>query len=95
MQKAAARMQQLIQDLLAFSHLNTAERVVKRTDLRLLVKEVISELSETIAEKKATIDATKLGSANVIVFQYRQLLYNLIGNALKFSNPAIPPHIVL
>ena len=28
-----------------------------------------------------------------IPFQIRQLLHNLISNALKFSNPEIPPHI--
>ncbi|GAB2556891.1 chemotaxis protein CheB [Spirosoma areae] len=93
LQKAAERMQQLIQDLLAFSRLSTAERTFETTDLSLLINEVVSELSDTIAEKHATIDTTKLGPATVIVFQFRQLMHNLIGNALKFSNPAIPSHI--
>ncbi|GAB2799615.1 hypothetical protein GCM10027275_51900 [Rhabdobacter roseus] len=95
MQKAAQRMQQLIHDLLAFSHLNAAERIVESTDLRLLVEEVAGELSDTMAEKRATLDATELGSAPIIEFQFRQLLHNLIGNALKFSNPEVPPHIIL
>jgi len=94
-QKAAARMQQLIHDLLAFSLLSTEERTFEATDLSLLVQEVISELGETIAEKHATINATGLGTATVIVFQFRQLLHNLIRNALKFSNPDIPPHITI
>ncbi len=94
-QKAAERMQQLIHDLLAFSRLITGEWKVKTTDLSGLVQEVISELSETMAEKHATIDATGLGTASVIVFQFRQLLHNLIGNALKFSNPGVPPHITI
>lgn len=28
-------------------------------------------------------------------FQFRQMLYNLIGNALKFSKPDTPPHITI
>ncbi|MBC7571976.1 MAG: PAS domain-containing protein [Spirosoma sp.] len=94
-QKAAGRMQQLIHDLLAFSQLSTEERIFEITDLSGLVQEVVSELSEPIAEKHATIDATGLGTAPVIVFQFRQLLQNLIGNALKFSNPDVPPHITI
>lgn len=95
MQKSAARMQQLIQDLLAFSRLNTAERNFENTDLRLIIEDVVGEIGETIEEKHAVIDATKLGPGTVIVFQFRQLMHNLIGNALKFSNPAVPPRIVI
>ncbi|MEO9219076.1 MAG: ATP-binding protein [Bacteroidia bacterium] len=29
------------------------------------------------------------------MFQFRQLLHNLIGNALKFSRPDVPPHITI
>jgi two-component system CheB/CheR fusion protein len=94
-QKAAERMQQLIQDLLAFSRLSTEERIGETTDLSGLVQEVVSELGETMAEKHATIDATGLGTAPIIVFQFRQLLHNLISNALKFSNPDQPPHITI
>jgi two-component system CheB/CheR fusion protein len=56
---------------------------------------VIGELKEAIQEKHATIDITELGAANVIVFQFRQLMHNLISNALKFSIPDIPPHIII
>lgn len=94
-QKSAARMQELIQDLLAFSRLNTADRNFEVTDLRVVIDDVISELSETITEKHAFIDVTELGQAKVIVFQFRQMMQNLLGNALKFSNPAIPPHITV
>ena len=31
--------------------------------------------------------------ANIIPFQFRQLLFNLISNSLKFSNPAQPSYI--
>jgi light-regulated signal transduction histidine kinase (bacteriophytochrome) len=95
MQEAAKRMQTLIEDLLAFSRVNTAERIFVNTDLRIIVEEVKTELKETIEEKHATIEVTELCPANVIRFQFRQLMVNLIGNALKFSRHDIPSHIII
>ncbi len=93
MQAAAERMQQLIQDLLAFSRVSTSERVVETANLNTIVAEALTDLDEVIQEKNASIDVADLGSANVIVFQFRQVIYNLISNALKFSDPSVPPHI--
>ena len=95
MQLAAGRMQQLIEDLLAFSRINTAERKFVKTDLNIIIEEVKTELKDTIQEKHATIEATELCPANIIAFQFRQLMYNLISNALKFSHPDIPAHIII
>ncbi len=93
MQQSAERMQRLIQDLLAFSRLSSHELNRETIEFGLLVNEVVNELRETIDEKQAIIDVTDHCPVNVVVFQFRQLLTNLISNALKFSNPAIPPHI--
>ncbi|MBK8881777.1 MAG: two-component sensor histidine kinase [Bacteroidales bacterium] len=93
MQLAAKRMQQLIDDLLAFSRINTTEHKFEKTELCMIVDEVKAELRDTIEEKHATIKSTNLGSANIIPFQFRQLIYNIISNALKFSKPDIPSHI--
>jgi signal transduction histidine kinase len=95
MQDAASRMQQLIDDLLAFSRIATTELKFEKTDLNLILEEVKAELKDTIQEKNATIEAKELGSAKIIAFQFRQLMYNLISNALKFSQPDIPSHIVV
>lgn len=92
-QKSASRMQALIQDLLAFSYLNTTDLQREPTDLRGITEEVVSELQDVIDEKGAIIDLPDACVVNVVVFQIRQLLQNLIGNALKFTNPAVPPHI--
>ncbi len=94
-QIAASRMQKLIEDLLAFSRLNTAERAFEKIDLNTLVNEVKEELKETIDEKKATINYEVLGKISVIPFQFRQLLFNLIGNSLKFSKTTIQPIITI
>ena len=95
MQSAAGRMQQLIEDLLAYSRINTTERKFEKTDLNIIIEEVKTELKDTIQEKHATIEASELCPANIIPFQFRQLMYNLISNALKFSNPGLPSHIII
>ncbi len=95
MQLAAARMQLLIEDLLVFARLNKAERKFENTDLTKIVKEVENDLKDVIAEKKAVIKITELCDAYIIPFQFHQLLYNLISNALKFSKPQVPPYIVI
>lgn len=55
--------------------------------------EVTAELRETIREKHATIRTGELCNVHVIPFQFRQLINNLISNALKFSKPGQPPLI--
>ena len=95
MQLVAGRMQQLIDDLLAFSRITTTELKFEKTDLNIIIEEVKTELKDTIQEKHATIEATELCPANIIPFQFRQLMYNLISNALKFSNPDMPSHIII
>lgn len=95
MQNASARMKRLIEDLLAFSRLSIDDRKFESTDLNKLVNEVKIELRETIEEKNATIETVELCTLNTIPFQFRQLMYNLINNSLKFSNPKLPSHIVI
>jgi two-component system CheB/CheR fusion protein len=95
MQNAAERMQTLIQDLLAFSRLSTSDRKFQNTDLKTIIEEVKLEFKEAIEEKKALIEVKEICEVHIIPFQFRQLMHNLIGNALKFSNPNIPPHIVI
>ena len=95
MQLAAGRMQQLIDDLLAFSRISTTDHKFENTDLTIIIEEVKNDLRDTIQEKKATIEVGEICPVNIIAFQFRQLLYNLISNALKFSNPKIPSHIII
>ena len=93
MGKAAKRMQILIDDLLAYSQANTKAQKFERTDLTQLTEEVIHDFKEAIDDKKATIKVSPLGEANIIPFQFRQLMQNLIGNAIKFAGTGRPLHI--
>ncbi len=93
MQDSAKRMQTLIQDLLAYSRTGTKERKFETTDLNEIIAEVKEDLKEELGEKHATIEANQLCDADIIPFQFRQLMHNLIGNSLKFSKQNGAPHI--
>lgn len=95
LQSAASRMQTLINDLLAYSRTSTEERKFETVDLNKVIEEVKEDLREEIIDKHATLEARELCDAKIIPFQFRQLMHNLIGNALKFSNPKIAPHITI
>ena len=93
MVNAASRMQTLIDDLLIFSRTNTQERRFEQLELTTLVEEVKEDLKEEIQKKQAVIATAELGEANIIPVQFRQLLFNLVNNSLKFSKPGVAPHI--
>lgn len=95
LQDIAKRMQTLIQDLLVYSRTNTTERKFENTDLNQIIDKVKDDLKEELNNKHATLEATKLNKVSIIPFQFHQLMHNLITNALKFSNPTQPPHIII
>jgi len=94
-QSAAGRMRQLIEDLLVYSRTNIAERKFESIDLNKIIDEVKVELRDNIEEKHAIIEATDMCVINIIPFQFRQLMHNLLRNALKFSSPRRQLHILI
>lgn len=95
MQKSANRMQKLIEELLTFTSLNSAERKFEALPLEDIIKDVQMEMKEAIEDKKAKITISKMCNVSVIPFQFRQLINNLISNSLKFSKPEIPVRITI
>lgn len=93
MQDAAKRMQALIDDLLTFSQSTVSERNFEVIDLKVIVEKVKYDLRDIIKEKQAIIEMTGSCPTPVIVFQFNQLMNNLIGNSLKFSSPQRLIHI--
>lgn len=88
--KAAERMQTLITDLLAYSRLS-AKVVPEKTDLNIVLQEVLSDFDYLIERKGALIKTGELPTIDSIPSQLRQVFQNLIGNALKFSgNTTVP-----
>jgi len=84
-------MQTLIFDLLTFS------RVISRTepfvpiDLNSVAREVVGDLEVRIEKTGGQVEVGELPTIEGDSTQMRQLLQNLIGNALKFHAPGKPP----
>ncbi|WKL50157.1 PAS domain-containing protein [Flavobacterium pectinovorum] len=91
MQNAANRMQTLINDLLSYSRTNTQERIFEKTDISEIINEVKEDLKEELELKNAVVENIESCEINIIPFQFRQLIYNLVSNSLKFSKPDIQP----
>jgi two-component system sensor kinase FixL len=93
MQNAAARMQTLINDLLTFSRVISASQPFVTVDLNAVTKGVLSDLEVRIEQTKAKMEVSDLPTIEADSMQMRQLLQNLIGNALKFQPPDQQPEI--
>ncbi|MFO1497251.1 MAG: ATP-binding protein [Verrucomicrobiota bacterium] len=93
MLKAAARMQSLINDLLTFSRLTTKPRPFGRVDLAQVGREVLGDLEARLEQLQAEVVMESLPAIEAEPLQMRQLLQNLIGNALKFNRPGQVPQI--
>ncbi|MBK6712363.1 MAG: PAS domain S-box protein [Chloroflexi bacterium] len=89
----ANRMKQLIQDLLSFSRVGTRGKPFEPVEIKVILKEALTNLETSIQETAAQIDHDDLlptitGDAGQLV----QLFQNLLSNAIKFRSEA-PPKI--
>jgi len=95
MEESAKRMQTLIEDLLAYSRTNVTDRNFVKRHLNIIVDEVTNEMSDFIKQKNTTIELSDLCEIDIIPFQMRQVLNNLITNAIKFILPGKAVHITI
>jgi PAS domain S-box-containing protein len=91
MLQASTRMRTLINDLLTFSRISTRTMPFDKLDLARVAQEVVSDLDERIRQTGGQVVIGKLPVIHADPLQMRQLLQNLIGNALKFHQPGHPP----
>ena len=92
---AAQRMQTLIDDLLQLSQITAKGKPFEKVDLAQITDEEIEDLETRLRETKGKITIGNLPSLDADPFQMRQLLQNLIENALKYHRPETPPIIHL
>ncbi|MCL5037857.1 MAG: PAS domain S-box protein [Chloroflexi bacterium] len=88
----AGRMQEMINDLLAYSRIGTRGRPFEPVDLNDVLEAVLRNLKVAIEERHAVIKSDPLPVVTADVSQMRQLFQNLVGNAIKF-NKKEPPEV--
>lgn len=86
----AIRMQQLIDDLLLYSRVDTRGKLFKITSMADLLKKVIANLELMIEENGVEITNNTLPSVLVDESQFIQLFQNLIENSIKFRGEERP-----
>jgi len=91
MLNAAARMRRLIDDLLMFSRVASKARPFEPVSLATVAAEVVSDLEVRLEQSAGRVEVGPLPALDADPTQMRQLLQNLIGNALKFRRPEVPP----
>lgn len=89
----AKRMRQIILDLLDFSRIGKQKEKLVSINLNRLMEEIISLNINLLEEKKAALEYIELP----VILSYHspllQVFQNLVTNAIKYSNAAIPPQV--
>jgi len=93
MQNAAGRMRRLINDLLDYSRVTTKAKPFTRVDLGEVLTGVLSDLQIRLEESGALIKSEPLPAIDADATQMRQLLQNVLANALKFRKADVKPEI--
>lgn len=91
MQSAAARMQVLIEDLLAFSRVSKNAPVVEPLDTPQLLRDVIDDLDAQVRREEAVVRIGMVPSFAGDKIQMKRLFQNVVSNGIKFHKPGVPP----
>ena len=93
MSAAGMRMSQLLRDLLEFSRVSTHVQPARSVDVDDAAKLAINDLEIQLQEVGGRVDVRADVSVVSDPAQVQLLLRNLIGNALKFHRPDVPPEV--
>ncbi|XPJ79140.1 sensor histidine kinase [Klebsiella pneumoniae] len=92
--KAAARLELLIDDLLAYSRLARMELPLSAVSLDGVVGEVMANLGAQLSETGAAVHVTPaLPFVRANKAACMQIFQNLLSNAVKFAKPGVQPSI--
>jgi signal transduction histidine kinase len=84
---SSKRMQHLINNLLDFSRHTVSSNDFRKTPLKELVKNALTELEVEIEKSNAQINYGELPVVSAVPSLMQQLFYNLFSNAIKFRKP--------
>ena len=93
MLNATERMQHLIEDLLTFSRVTSKAGNIVPVNLAIVAAEVVDDLESIIEQRGGQVNIGELPTIDADPTQMRQLLQNLISNALKFHKKDHPPTV--
>ncbi|MBD3415021.1 MAG: PAS domain S-box protein, partial [Candidatus Aminicenantes bacterium] len=84
---STSKMDRLLSGLLTLSRLGRQKLTIKNLDMDKLMKDVVSTFEYGIKEKNIKLDIFPLPNCRGDELQINQVFSNLLGNALKFSDP--------
>jgi two-component system NtrC family sensor kinase len=92
--QGATQMDQLIKDLLLYAGATKSDDTPQHpVDLQSALSKALEHLEVTIADAGAQVTAGPLPNLFVQEIRIQQLFQNLIGNAIKYHRPDVPPEI--
>ena len=78
-----------------FSRISTKEKAYTRVNLNKIARAVLSDLEVRLEETGGKVNLGELPTIEADPVHMRQLLQNLIGNALKFARPEASPVVTV
>ena len=90
-ESTVSRMQTLLDSLLDYTKVTTEARPFSRVRLSRVTDDVLSDLEAVITETGAVVEVGELPVVDADDAQLRQLLQNLIENALKYCRKDVVP----
>jgi signal transduction histidine kinase len=91
----AKRMQQLINDLLAFSRVGRLTSEFTEVDGNWALHQALRNLADQVEETQARVESDPLPTVRGEAGLLTQVFQNLLGNAMKFARPGHPPHVTV
>jgi PAS domain S-box-containing protein len=93
MTHAAARMRELIQDLLSYSQLHKQKLTLEPVNLQDVMNEILRDLEVNIKEKDARITVREMPVIQGHQLRLQQLFLNLLSNSLKYARKDVRPEV--
>ena len=92
---SSQRMSLLLSDVLAHSNAGRKDKMFRPVDLNEVVAKILVDFELAIDQKGAAFDVDPLPFVFASALEMNNLFYNLIDNALKFSDHARQPEITI